>query len=301
MNILVHLFEQYIVQIPCPCDIWDILSLISNNSIINELIDRLVSNFQVQTLEFKRIYFVRFKECLYHLHHLACPLTNDSCEHLTSLIIYYILLIVRDYLRLFIYEPTNRNFVDAVQEILQQTSFMQNIDLKRIKYLGDRSISIDQYQLISFTRLIDWITDILFYLIGYFQSQKTSQYEHLFTDINQLQWLRELIIYCYILHQMDKISHCKIANLNGEKNLLKNIYHSLTKFSHRIEGKYILNFKDGISIDFVSSKEQYIHGKFSRRIFSIRHRNFTIKNREYISEILSISSSEFFISSIIHS
>jgi hypothetical protein len=246
VNILVHLFEQYIVQIPCPCDIWDILCLIPNNSILNELIDRLVFNFDVQTLEFKRIYFVRFKQCLYHLHRLACPLIKDSCEHLTSLILYYILLIIRDYLRLFIYEPTNRNFVDAAQEILHQTSFMQNIDLKRIKYLGDLSVSIDQCQLISFTRLIDWITDILFNLIGYFQLQKLSQFltcEHIFTDINQLQWLRELIIYFHILHQMNKIPHCKIANLklqetNGEKSILKDIYHSLTKFSHRIEGKY---------------------------------------------------------------
>jgi hypothetical protein len=42
---------------------------------------------------------------------------------------------------------------------------------------------------------------------------------------------------------MNKIPHCKIANLklqqtNGEKSILKDIYHSLTKFSHRIEGKY---------------------------------------------------------------
>jgi hypothetical protein len=201
-------------------------------------------------LELKRIYFIRFKECLYHFHRLACPSTKDSCEHLTSLLIYYILLIVRDYLRLFIYEPTNRNFVDITQEILQQTSFVQNIDIKRIKYLGDQSINVDYYQLISFTRLIDWITDLIFYLIGHFQLQGISRWltcENLFTDSKQLQWLRELIIYCYILNKMNKIPHCKISNLrlqqpatnsNGKKEILKDIYHSLTKFSQRIDGKF---------------------------------------------------------------
>jgi len=253
VNILVHLFEQYIVQSPCPCDIWDILCLISNNSIINQLIDRLVINFDNQTIEFKRIYFIRFKECLYHLHRLAFPYTKDSCEHLTSLLVYYILLIMRDYLRLFIYEPTNRNFVDAAQEILHQTSFIQNIDTKRIKYLGDRSTNIDHYQLISFTRLIDWMTDVIFYLIGYFQSQHISQWltcQHLFMDSKQIQWLRELMIYFYILNKMNKIPNCKISNLrsfsqrqqqtansNGQKDILKDIYHSLTKFGQRIEGK----------------------------------------------------------------
>jgi hypothetical protein len=269
INILVHLFEQYIVQIPCPCDIWDILCLISNNLIINQLIDRLVKNFEIQTLEFKRIYFIRFKECLYHLHRLLSPFTNDSCEHLTSLLIYYILLIVRDYLRLFIYEPINRNFVDAAQEILHQTSFIQNIDIKRIKYLGDQTINIDQYQLISFTRLIDWITDIIFYLIGYFQSEKILQWltcQNIFMDSKQIQWLRELMIYFYILNKINKIPNCKISNLklisqrqqttnlNEQKDILKDIYHSLTKFHQRIEGKYIFLLNTNYINLFFSSK-----------------------------------------------
>ncbi|CAF4746086.1 unnamed protein product, partial [Rotaria sp. Silwood2] len=117
LNVLIHLFEQHIVQIPSPLDIWDILCLIPNsnydNSIINELVDQLVIRYDEQTIEFKRNYFTRFKQCLYHLHRLACPFSIDSCEHLTSLLVYLVLLIVRDYLRLFIYEPTNRNFVES--------------------------------------------------------------------------------------------------------------------------------------------------------------------------------------------
>jgi hypothetical protein len=250
ITILVHLFEQYIVQSPCPCDIWDVLCLIPNDSIINELIDRLVNNFDGQTLEFKRIYFNRFKECLCHLHRLACPLKKDHCEHLISLLVYHILLIVRDYLRLFIYEPTNRNFVDAAQEILQQTSFTQNIDIKRIKYLGDLSETNDNYQLASFTTLINWISDIIFYLIGYLQSQQIPHWltcENLFTDSKQLQWLREFVIYFYILNKVNRIPcskmtriHQQTINANGEKDILKDIYHSLTKFSQKIEGKFNL-------------------------------------------------------------
>jgi hypothetical protein len=266
LNILVHLFEQYIVQIPSPRDIWDILCLISNdNSVINELIDRLVKHYDDQTLEFKRIYFPRFKECLYHLHRLACPFTNDSCEHLTSLLVYHVLLITRDYLRLFIYEPTNRNFVDAAQEILQQTSFIQNIDIKRIKYLGDQPvtngrITIDpqHYQLISFTTLINWISDIIFYLISYLQTQHMPEWltcKSLFTDSKQLQWLRELIIYFYILNKMNKIPCSKIAHLqlmsqtedsqqttnqNGQKDVLRDVYNSLTRLSQKLEGKIFL-------------------------------------------------------------
>ncbi|CAF4228712.1 unnamed protein product, partial [Rotaria sordida] len=258
LNILIHLFEQYIVEIFCPCDIWDILCIIPNNSIINQLIDRLVINYEVQTLEFKRLYFIRLKECLYHLHRLARPFTKDSCEHLISLLIYHVLLVVRDYLRLFIYEPTNRNFVDAAQEILQQTTFIQNIDIKRIKYLGDQTIinetnTIDpnHYQLISFTLLINWVCDIIFYFIGYLQSQQISSWltcQNLFTDSKQLQWLREFIIYIYILNKMNKIPCSKIAHLqlfsqqqttnsNEQKDIFKDIYLSLTKFSHKIEGK----------------------------------------------------------------
>jgi len=254
LNILAHLFEQYIVQMAYPCDIWDILCLISNNSIINQLVDRLVTNYKSQTLELKRIHFIRFKECLYHLHRLASPSTKDSCEHLTSLLIYYVLLIVRDYLRLFIYEPTNRNFVDAAQEILHQPSFIQNIDVKRIKYLGDQlntdEINPNHYQLMSFTLLINWITDIIFYLISYLKLQQIPQWltcQNLFMDSKQLQWLSELMIYFYILNKMNKIPCSKIAHLqvfseqrtinsNGQKDILKDIYHCLTKFSQSLEG-----------------------------------------------------------------
>lgn len=212
---------------------------------INELIDRLVMNFERQSLEFKRMYFVRFKECLYHLDRLARPTSKDSCEHLTSLIIYHILCIVREYLRLFIYETTNRNFVDAAQEILQQPSFMQNIDIKRIKYLGDQFAENNRYQLISFMRLIDWMTNIIFSLLSYFQSQRSSHWltcGNILTDVSQLQWLRELIIYCSILHQMNKIPACQITNLylGSQRDLLRDIYHTLTKFSQRIEGKIFL-------------------------------------------------------------
>ncbi|CAF3396184.1 unnamed protein product [Rotaria sp. Silwood1] len=257
LNILVHLFEQYIVEIFCPCDIWDTLCLIPSNSIINQLIDRLAINYESQSLEFKRLYFIRFKECLYHLHRLVRPFTKESCEHLITLLIYYVLLVVRDYLRLFIYEPTNRNFVDAAQEILQQTSFIQNIDVKRIKYLGDQTIvneinPIDpnHYQLISFTLLINWVCDIIFYFIGYLQSQQISSWltcQNIFTDSKQLQWLREFIIYIYILNKMNKIPFSNIARLqlssqqqtinsNEQKDILKEIYHTLTKFSQKIEG-----------------------------------------------------------------
>ncbi|CAF0996902.1 unnamed protein product [Rotaria sordida] len=282
LNILIHLFEQYIVEIFCPCDIWDILCIIPNNSIINQLIDRLVINYEVQTLEFKRLYFIRLKECLYHLHRLARPFTKDSCEHLISLLIYHVLLVVRDYLRLFIYEPTNRNFVDAAQEILQQTTFIQNIDIKRIKYLGDQTIinetnTIDpnHYQLISFTLLINWVCDIIFYFIGYLQSQQISSWltcQNLFTDSKQLQWLREFIIYIYILNKMNKIPCSKIAHLqlfsqqqttnsNEQKDIFKDIYLSLTKFSHKIEvqktnifDEYFLEEWSAFGIEMLQSK-----------------------------------------------
>jgi hypothetical protein len=210
-------------------------------------------NYECQTLEFKRIYFYRFKECLYHIHRLAYPFHTDNCEHLISLLVYHVLLIVRDYLRLFIYEPTNRNFVDAAQEILQQPTFIQNIDVKRIKYLGDQSPINDYYQLAPFTTLINWISNIIFYLIGYLQSQKLPQglnCENLFTDSRQLQWLREFVIYFYILNKVNKIPCSKIAqihqqtiSLNGQKDILKDIYHSLTKFSQKIEGKFNLSIK----------------------------------------------------------
>ncbi|CAF1264553.1 unnamed protein product [Adineta steineri] len=288
LHVLVHLFEQYIAQIFYPCDIWDILCLVSNsnydNSIINELVDQLVVRYDEQTIELKRNYFVRFKQCLYHLHRLACPFSMDSCEHLTSLLVYHILLIVRDYLRLFIYEPTNRNFADSAQEILQQSSFIQNIDIKRIKYLGDQPITNDSttidprhYQLISFTSLVNWILDIIFYLIGYLQLQQMPQWltcKHFFNDARQLQWLREFIIYFYILNKMNKIPYSKIAhiqpvsqtvqtsqdsqqqqqqqstNQNTQKDLLKDIYNSLSKLTQRIETQKSTIFDESLLEDF---------------------------------------------------
>ncbi|CAF4560585.1 unnamed protein product, partial [Rotaria sp. Silwood2] len=277
LNVLIHLFEQHIVQIPSPLDIWDILCLIPNsnydNSIINELVDQLVIRYDEQTIEFKRNYFTRFKQCLYHLHHLACPFSIDSCEHLTSLLVYLVLLIVRDYLRLFIYEPTNRNFVESAQEILQQTLFIQNIDIKRIKYLGDQPITIDsitvdprQYQLITFTSLINWISDIIFYLIGYLQLQQIPQWltcKHFFNDSRQIQWLREFIIYFYILNKMNKIPYTKIAHIQPisqnvqtsqdsqqqttnqltQKDILKDIYNSLSKLIQKIEERRSITVK----------------------------------------------------------
>ncbi|UJR36316.1 hypothetical protein I4U23_029044 [Adineta vaga] len=257
LTILVHLLEQYIIQLPCPCDIWDILSIIPKNSVINQLIDRVVINYESQSLEFKRTHFIRFKECLYHLHRLACPLSTDSCEHLTSLLVYHVLLIVRDYLRLFIYEPTNRNFVDATKEILQQSSFIQNIDQQRIKYLGDQE-NANPYQLISFTLLVNWITDIIVYCIGFLRTQRLSSClscKNLFNDPSQLQWLRELLIYFYILNRINRIPNSKIAqiefftekqqkeqqqqtnNVNQLKDILKDMYHSLTKYNQILESQ----------------------------------------------------------------
>ncbi|CAF3333989.1 unnamed protein product [Rotaria socialis] len=271
VRLLVYLFEQYIFQILYPFDIWDILCLISNNSIINQIVERLVADFEVQPLEFKRLHFVRFKECLYHLHRLACPFMLDSSEHLTSLLIYHALLITRDYLRLFSYEPANRNFVDAAQEILQQSSFVQHIDVKRIKYSGDHLIITDtntidptHYQLISFTLLINWICDIVFYFIGYLQTQRVSPWsscQNLFTDSRQLQWLREFMIYIYILNRTNKIPCSKIADLalfhqqqptqsNEQKDILKDIYHSLTKFSQRIEVQKVNIFDENFLEDW---------------------------------------------------
>ncbi|CAF0988401.1 unnamed protein product [Rotaria sordida] len=288
INVLVHLFEQYIVQIPNPIDIWDILCLISNpnydNSIINELVDQLVIRYDEQTIEYKRNYFIRFKQCLYHLHRLSCPFSIDNCEHLTSLLVYHILLIVRDYLRLFIYEPTNRNFVESAQDILQQTLFIQNIDIKRIKYLGDQPMTIDSitidprhYQLISFTSLINWISDIIFYLIGYLQLQQIPQwltFKHFFNDSRQIQWLREFIIYFYILNKMNKIPYSKIAhiqpisqtvqtsqdsqqqqqqqttNQSTQKDVLKDIYNSLSKLIQKLEVQKIGNFDESLLEEF---------------------------------------------------
>lgn len=277
INVLVHLFEQYIVQYPNPIDLWDILCLISNpnydNSVINELVDQLVLRFDEQTIEFKRNYFARFKQCLYHLHRLASPFSTDSCEHLTSLLVYHILLIVRDYLRLFIYEPTNRNFVESAQDIIQQIILIQNIDIKRIKYLGDQPLTNDlppidprHYQLISFTLLINWISDLIFYLIGYLQLQQMPQWltcKNFFNDSRQIQWLRELIIYFYILNKMNKIPYSKIAHIQPisqtiqpsqdgqqqttnqptQKDVLKDIYNSLSKLVQKIESKIFLGLK----------------------------------------------------------
>lgn len=257
VTIFVYLFEQYIYQIDSPCDIWDILCLISNNTLINQIIDQLVLDFEAQDLEFKRFYFIRLKECLYHLHRLACPYTLESAEHLVSLLLYHVLLITRDYLRLFIYEPSNRNFVDATQEILQQPSFTQHIDVKRIKYLGDQivrteNMTIDpsHYELISFTLMINWISDLLFSFISCLQTQRFPLWltcQNLLTDPRQLQWLRELMVYIYILQKMNKISASKITSLvltaqqraaqsNEQVDIVKDIYHSLSRFTQKLEG-----------------------------------------------------------------
>ena len=274
-QVLVHLLEQWIVQDPSPCDLWDLLCLIGNQkhdgSIINELVDQLVQHYDSQPIELKRTYFARFKQCLYHLHRLASPFVIDSGEHLTSLLVYHILLIVRDYLRLFIYEPTNRDFVELAQEILQQNSPLQNLDFKRIKYLGDQpmpaeALPVDprHYQLISFTSLVNWISDIIFYLIGYLQLQQVPQWltcKHFFNDARQIQWLRELLIYFYVLHKMNKIPSSKMAHLQPvvssaqaaqdpqqqptapappaavQKDILKDIYNSVTKLCQKIEGR----------------------------------------------------------------
>ena len=266
------------MQYPSPSDIWDILCLISNpnydNSMINELVDQLVKRYDEQSIELKRTCFVRFKQCLYHLHRLACPYSIDSCEHLSSLLVYHVLLIVRDYLRLFIYEPTNRNFVDSVPEILQQTTFFQNFDVKRIKYLGDQPITIDSqtidprhYQLISFTSLINWISDIIFYVISYLQLQQIPQWltcKQFFNDSRQIQWLRELLIYFYVLNKINKIPYSKIAHIQPtsqtsqdsqaqpttQKDVLKDIYNSLSKLMQRIDGQKFGNFDESLLEEF---------------------------------------------------
>ncbi|CAF0938009.1 unnamed protein product [Adineta ricciae] len=284
LNVLVHLFEQYIAQIPQPSDIWDILCLVSNsnydNVIINDLVDQLVARYDELSIELKRSYFVRFKQCLYHLHRLAAPFSTESCEHLTSLLVYHILLIVRDYLRLFIYEPTNRDFVDSIQEILQQPSFIQNIDAKRIKYLGDQPLppeltTIDprHYQLISFTSLVNWISDIIFYLIGYLQLQQMPQWltcKQFFNDYRQIQWLREFLVYFYVLNKMNKIPYTKIAhiqpvsqtvqtasdsqattaNTSPQKDVLKDIYNSLSRLTQKIEGQKSGTLDESLLEDF---------------------------------------------------
>lgn len=277
LNVLVHLFEQYVVQNPSPIDLWDILCLVANphydNATINEIVDQLVLRFDEQAIEFKRNYFIRFKQCLYHLHRLASPYTIDSCEHMNSLLVYHVLIIVRDYLRLFIYEPTNKNFVESAQEVLQQTLLLQNIDIKRIKYLGDQPFSAElgtidprQYQLISFTSLVNWISDIIFYLIGYLQLQQIPQWlscKNFFNDSRQIQWLKECIIYFYVLNKMNKIPYSKIAHIQPisstvqtsqdsqqqttnqavQKDVVKDIYNSLSKLTQKIEGKVNVGLK----------------------------------------------------------
>jgi hypothetical protein len=268
LPILVHLFEQWIVQDSYPSDFWDILCLIVNpnydNSMINQLIEQLVQQYDCQTIERQRMYFARFKQCLYHLHRLASPFTFDSSEHLTSLLVYHILLSVRDYLRLFIYEPTNRHAVDMAQDILQQTLTLQNLDYKRMKYIGEQmmlsdnlSIDVRQYQSIGFISLINWISDLIFYLIGYLQLQHIPQWltcKHIFHDARQIQWLRELLIYMNVLHKMNRISSSKLAHLQPatsstqtsqdaqqqstvmQKDVIKDIYNSITRLSQKIEG-----------------------------------------------------------------
>jgi hypothetical protein len=81
-------------------------------------------------------------------------------------------------------------------------------------------------------------------------------------DSKQLQWLSELMIYFYILNKMNKIPCSKIAHLqvfseqrtinsNGQKDILKDIYHCLTKFSQSLEGRFyvFLIFEVNISTE----------------------------------------------------
>lgn len=277
VNLLLHLFEQYIVQLPSPCDLWDVLSWITNrnydNILINELVEQFIKRFDEQSIEWKRIHFVRFKQILYHLHRLACPSSPECCEHLTTLLVYHVLIIVRDYLKLFIDEPTNRSLVDSIQEILQQTTSFQNLDIKRIKYLGDQPLTIDNqtidprhYQLISFTALINWIADIIFYLISYLQSQQIPQWltcKYFFNDARQIQWLRELLAYFYVLNKLNKIPYSKIAQIqpvsstnqnstttNPPKDLLEDIYKSLSKLSQKIEFQKFSTFDESLLEEF---------------------------------------------------
>ena len=287
--ILVHLLEQYIVQTPTPCDIWDILCLIPHShhelSAINELVDRMVNHYESQSLEFKRLHFPRFKECLYHLHRLASPQSVDPCEHLISLLIYHVLVIVRGYLRLFVYEPANRNFVDAAQEILQQPSFTQNIDVKRIKFLADQAtvtgpfaIHPNDYQLVSFTVLVNWISDILFYLIGYLRLQHMPTWlpcKSIFHDVRQLRWIRELILYFHILHKMNRIPSSKIAHLDSPQptgppsqattdthnqgDILKDMYHSITKLSGKIQGNQLFLLQSAVASGAVRQLPNVFH------------------------------------------
>jgi hypothetical protein len=119
------------------------------------------------------------------------------------------------------------------------------------------------YQLISFTSLVNWISDIVFYLIGYLQLQQVPQWltcKYFFNDARQIHWLRELLIYFYVLHKMNKIPSSKIAHIQPlisstqptqesqqqsttptpappQKDILKDIYNSVTKLCQKIEGK----------------------------------------------------------------
>ena len=278
LQLLVRLFEQFIVQPPGSLDIWDILCLVPNSprdhSFINQLVDRLVSDYNRQPVEFRGQHFSRFKQCLYHLHRLACPWHIDTCEHLTSLLVYHVLLIVRDYLRLFTYEPNNRHFVDSAAVILRLPPCLQNIDCNRIKYAGDQQIvrgklvrDSRHYQLHSFTASIDWISAIVFQLMSYLRLQYVPPWlrcQEIFRDFEQLRWLREFVIYFHILNKIGMIPNSRIATLNStsllvrereaatadatnsERDVIRDIYDSMTKFALSIQGRRVaLNWNEG--------------------------------------------------------
>lgn len=316
-RVIVDLLEQWIVEDPSCSDIWQISCLINNknfdSAIINNLVDQLVQHYDNQTVEIKRSTFVRFKQCLYHLHRLAFPFTAESCEHLTSLLVYQSLLIVRDYLRLFIYEPNNEHFVEVAQKLLQQPGNLQNIDIKRIKYIPEQNVNIETlsvdvrpYQSISFISLVNWISDLIFYLIGYLQLQQLPAWlpcKHLFNDYRQIQWLRELIIYFYVLLKTNKISSSKLAHLQppsqlsnenqtNQRDILNDIYQSVSKLAQRLESKFEDGQKRDQSVCSFSQKSLTVRRRFSRRIVCFRNRTFTIESRRSLPENESISYSE---------
>ena len=267
-SVLVGFLEQYILQKPDPCDLWDVLCLISTSdpdlSTINAVIDRLVQDFFSQDLDFQRRCFSRFKECLFHLHRLIQPSSLATSEHLVSLLVYDSLVIVRNYARCHIVEPSKRHLVDIAQELLQQSLWTHNIDVKQIKYLPPEPadqilIPPNIYESSPWTDLVNWISDILFYFISSLRSRQTPLWlpcSNLFQDPNQLQWLRELMIYFSIMNQMEKIPLTKFSQLQTNEtlnhrqqystnDLWKDIYQTMTDFSHRIEGKRRARWKFG--------------------------------------------------------
>ena len=266
LQLLVRLFEQFIEQPAASRDIWDILCLVPNSprdhAYINQLVDQVVSDYNEQPAEFQVRHFSRLKQCLYHLHRLACPRLIDTCEHLTSLLVYHVLLIVRDYLRLFTYEPNHRHFVDYATVILRLAPCLQYIDRNRIKYAGDQPIILGKlvrdsrhYRLDSFTALVDWVSAIVFHLMSYLRLQHIPPWvrcQEMFRDVQQLRWLQELVIYFHVLNKMDMIPNSRMATLQStsvlmrdqeattrERDMIRDIYDSISKFALRIQSKHV--------------------------------------------------------------